>query len=130
MLQGDGLKKEFQPRLSSKTDTTLTSRRSSGLLRAVAGRDHSTGIRLWLLFLWADVEEHMQQEQVVPTLVVGCARDVMTPASLQDQMTRPHAKSWYCFGLIDAGHWLMLEKPDETNRVLQDFFDEVCEKRH
>lgn len=75
-----------------------------------------------------DIEEPLQQDLKLPTLIIGCGRDVMTPASLQDQMTRPYAKSLYRFEVVDAGHWLMLEKPDETNRVLEGFFEEAVRR--
>ncbi|KAJ0140945.1 hypothetical protein CTA2_1609 [Colletotrichum tanaceti] len=56
-----------------------------------------------------------------PVLVVGCGRDEMTTAGLQDQMTRPWAGAGYRFEVLDTGHWVMLEDAAGTNRLLAEF---------
>src|SRR6266536_1854147 len=60
-------------------------------------------------------------------------QDTLMIAGLKDAVSRAErarvAMSW-CVEKgklavvdIDAGHWIMMEKKDETNRVLQDFFE-------
>lgn len=70
-------------------------------------------------------EEHMQKDLEMPVLLVGCGRDQMTLASFQDQLTRQYAKSYYKYEVLTAGHWVMMERPDETNKVLEKFFQHV-----
>ncbi|KAK2015185.1 alpha/beta-hydrolase [Colletotrichum eremochloae] len=68
-------------------------------------------------------EEGMGKDLAVPVLVVGCGRDEMTMAGLQDQMTRPWARAGYRFEVLDTGHWVMLEDAAGTNRLLEEFVD-------
>ncbi|KAK1985118.1 hypothetical protein LZ30DRAFT_584748 [Colletotrichum cereale] len=65
----------------------------------------------------------MKKELRAPVLVVGCGRDEMTAAGLQDELTRPWARAGYRFEVLDAGHWVMLEDAAGTNRVLEEFVD-------
>ncbi|KAJ4997354.1 Bifunctional epoxide hydrolase 2 [Colletotrichum sp. SAR 10_66] len=69
---------------------------------------------------WDD-EEDMEKKLEVPVMVVGCGRDKMTAAEMQDQMTRGFSVSGYRFEVLDAGHWVMLEDPEGTNRLLEEF---------
>ncbi|KAL0942683.1 putative epoxide hydrolase [Colletotrichum truncatum] len=69
---------------------------------------------------WDD-EKDMQKELEVPVLVVGCGRDEMTLPGIQDQMTKPWARAGYQFEVLDTGHWVMLEDPEGTNRLLEEF---------
>ncbi|KAI8204279.1 Bifunctional epoxide hydrolase 2 [Colletotrichum sp. SAR 10_76] len=69
---------------------------------------------------WDD-EEDMEKKLEVPVMVVGCGRDKMTAAEMQDQMTRGFSVSGYRFEVLDAGHWVMLEDPESTNRLLEEF---------
>ncbi|KAI8162878.1 Bifunctional epoxide hydrolase 2 [Colletotrichum sp. SAR 10_70] len=69
---------------------------------------------------WDD-EEDMEKRLEVPVLVVGCGRDEMTVAGMQDQMTRGFAVAGYRFEVLDTGHWVMLEDPEGTNRLLEEF---------
>ena len=43
---------------------------------------------------------------------------------MQEQRIKPWAKDLRVKEL-DAAHWVPLEKPEEVNRILQEFFDEV-----
>lgn len=70
-------------------------------------------------------EQFMEKDLKMPTLLITCGRDQMTLASLQDQLTRAHAKGYYRYEVLDTGHWLMMEQPDETNNVLEEFFEHV-----
>lgn len=68
-------------------------------------------------------EKAMPKDFAIPTLVIGAGRDEMTPAAFQQQLTQPWVRSQFQFETVDAGHWVMLERPDEVNRLLQDFLD-------
>lgn len=68
-------------------------------------------------------ERDMEKGIRVPVMVVGCGRDEMTTAGLQDQMTRPWAGAGYRFEVLDTGHWVMLEDAAGTNRLLGEFLD-------
>lgn len=46
---------------------------------------------------------------------------------IQEAMTKPHAEDLRIESL-DAAHWVQLEKPEETNNLLESFFDEVIAK--
>lgn len=70
-------------------------------------------------------ERDMEKALDVPVLVVGCGKDQMTLASFQDQLSRPHAKGYYRFEVQDTGHWVMLEAPEATNALLENFFSVV-----
>lgn len=71
-------------------------------------------------------ERDMAREIGVPVMVVGCGRDEMTNAGLQDQMTRPWAKAGYRFEVLDAGHWVMLEDAEGTSRLLEEFLSTIA----
>ncbi|KAJ3962426.1 hypothetical protein N0V92_000803 [Colletotrichum tropicale] len=73
---------------------------------------------------WED-EKNMNKELEVSVLVVGCGRDEMTVAGLQDQMTRPWAKDGYRFEVLDTGHWVMLEDERGINRLLVEFLQSL-----
>ncbi|KAF4425381.1 Bifunctional epoxide hydrolase 2 [Colletotrichum fructicola] len=73
---------------------------------------------------WED-EKNMKNELEVSVLVVGCGRDEMTVAGLQDQMTRPWAKGGYRFEVLDTGHWVMLEDESGMNRLLVEFLQSL-----
>ncbi|KAF9880898.1 putative epoxide hydrolase [Colletotrichum karsti] len=75
---------------------------------------------------WDD-EKDMSKELEVPVLVVGCGRDEMTLPGMQDQMTRLWARAAYRFEVLDTGHWVMLEDPEGTNRLLEEFLGLVAE---
>jgi pimeloyl-ACP methyl ester carboxylesterase len=71
-------------------------------------------------------ERASQLDPVVklPALIVLANRDAFGIPALQEKTTTAcipdlRVKS------VDAGHWLMLEKEDEVNKYLQDFFEEI-----
>ncbi|TDZ26126.1 Bifunctional epoxide hydrolase 2 [Colletotrichum orbiculare MAFF 240422] len=72
-----------------------------------------------------DIEKDMKKELEVPALVLGCGKDEMTVAAFQDQMTRPWAKAGYRFEVVDAGHWVMLDEPGQTNKLLMEFINTI-----
>ncbi|TEA20570.1 Bifunctional epoxide hydrolase 2 [Colletotrichum sidae] len=72
-----------------------------------------------------DIEKDMKKELEVPVLVLGCGKDEMTVAAFQDQMTRPWVKAGYRFEVVDAGHWVMLEEPGQTNKLLMEFINTI-----
>ncbi|KAF6810152.1 epoxide hydrolase [Colletotrichum plurivorum] len=73
-------------------------------------------------------EKNMEREIRVPVMVVGCGRDEMTNAGIQDQMTRPWAKAGYRFEVLDTGHWVMLEDAEGTNRLLEEFVSTIARR--
>jgi pimeloyl-ACP methyl ester carboxylesterase len=60
----------------------------------------------------------------VPTLVVSFAQDVITPAGLGREVADAIVGSSYV-ELPDTGHFGFLERPDEVNRVLVEYFDKA-----
>lgn len=48
----------------------------------------------------------------IPVLFIGGARDAPTPAVLGDLVTKPLCAD-YTGAVIDSGHWILREKPDE-----------------
>ncbi|TQN70406.1 Methionine aminopeptidase 2-1 [Colletotrichum shisoi] len=70
-------------------------------------------------------ERDMEKGIRVPVMVVGCGRDEMTTAGLQDQMTRPWAGAGYRLEVLGTGHWVMLEDAAGTNRLLGEFLDRL-----
>ncbi|RWA03480.1 hypothetical protein EKO27_g11625 [Xylaria grammica] len=61
------------------------------------------------------------RELKVPVLGLGGAGDLVTLSSTLTAATKPWAKAGYEERIINSGHWLMLEKPDEVNQILIDF---------
>ena len=59
-----------------------------------------------------------------PALFIACAKDYVGVSWMQEQNMRPWAKDMRVKEL-DSAHWVQLEKREEVNRALQDFFDEV-----
>ncbi|KAI8625132.1 alpha/beta-hydrolase [Xylariaceae sp. FL1651] len=57
----------------------------------------------------------------VPVLAIGGVEDVVTRADVLRPGTEPWASAGYEERILQAGHWLMLEKPDEVNQILIDF---------
>lgn len=58
----------------------------------------------------------------VPTLIIGCAYDLITPVWIQALMHKLIPNSELVI-LRNAGHMAKLEKPGEFNRVLREFLD-------
>ncbi|TGJ86007.1 hypothetical protein E0Z10_g2761 [Xylaria hypoxylon] len=61
------------------------------------------------------------RELKVPVLGLGGAEDSVTLSSAIIEVTKPWAKAGYEERIINSGHWMMLEKPDEINQILIDF---------
>ncbi|KAI1180788.1 alpha/beta-hydrolase [Nemania sp. FL0916] len=61
----------------------------------------------------------------VPVLGVSDAGDLVTLPDAQRQTTEPWAEAGYQERSVQAGHWVMLEKPDEMNQILVDFAQPV-----
>lgn len=40
-----------------------------------------------------------------------------------DEAMKPFVKGKFTVKHLDAGHWIMLEKADETNAILEDFVE-------
>ena len=57
-----------------------------------------------------------------PTLLVTCSKDPVGAPAVAEAATRPFVKNLQV-KQIDTGHWLQLEKPDEVNQMLKDFFE-------
>ena len=60
-----------------------------------------------------------------PSLLVLCEKDYIAIPQLMEESMRPFAKDMEV-KTVDCGHWLLLEKTDEVNEILKDFF----EKQH
>lgn len=63
-----------------------------------------------------------------PVLLITGLNDPVGLPSFAEAGTRPYAPDLRITP-IDAGHWIQLEKRDETNAALEAFFDEVLQKR-
>ncbi|KAI8952477.1 alpha/beta-hydrolase [Xylaria longipes] len=57
----------------------------------------------------------------VPVLEISCADDLITRPEVETQETKPWAVAGYEELSVQAGHWLMLERPDEVSQILIDF---------
>jgi len=57
----------------------------------------------------------------VPVLAIGGAEDQASRSDFIELGTEPWAKGGFEFKVIEAGHWVMFEKPEEINRLLIDF---------
>ncbi len=68
-----------------------------------------------------DVSDSIERMDV-PTVVVAGARDVLTPAKHTDFLHRGIRGS-KLFTIEGAGHFMMMEKPDEFNKIMLDFLN-------
>ena len=68
----------------------------------------------------APERSHIQQ----PTLLISAEKDLIAITAMQEQGMRPFVKDLRV-ETVDCGHWLQLEKPNEINRLLGKFFEEV-----
>jgi pimeloyl-ACP methyl ester carboxylesterase len=66
---------------------------------------------------------HIEQ----PTLAIFASGDFFCIPAVNEEMMRPYVKNLKV-ETVDAGHFFLLQKPDETNKILKEFFDEVQEK--
>ena len=68
--------------------------------------------------------QHLSDEVMklrVPVLGIGGALDQLARASQMGEAIRPWAVAGYTEELVEAGHWVMLEKRDEVSRILAEF---------
>ena len=63
------------------------------------------------------------------TLAILAGRDFICVPTVQEQAMRPHVRSLKIV-TVDAGHWLQLQKPDEINKTLREFLEEVDQTSH
>ena len=60
-----------------------------------------------------------------PTLFIACAKDYVAVPQMQEAGMKPWVKDLRIV-LIDSAHFVQLERREEVNRALEDFFDEVA----
>jgi len=76
---------------------------------------------------WQDFTEHRGRPITIPALFVGGDKDGPTiwgaPAIASFERTLPGLTRSVI--LQDCGHWVQQERPEETNRLLVEFLDEV-----
>lgn len=58
----------------------------------------------------------------VPVLVIGGSEDKVTPPEMAVNSTTMFARAGLQAVAVDAGHWVQMEKADEVNSALLDFF--------
>lgn len=56
----------------------------------------------------------------IPVLLIGGARDAPAPAALGALVTKPLCEN-YTGKVIDSGHWMLREKPEEWLATVQDW---------
>ena len=56
----------------------------------------------------------------VPTLLIGTANDPICPPAFQEAGMKPYVKN-LTVEIVQAGHWVMLEKPDEAFKAIDKF---------
>jgi soluble epoxide hydrolase / lipid-phosphate phosphatase len=61
-----------------------------------------------------------QKKIKIPNLYIGAQRDVICVAPLQEAGMKPFAQDLTVKN-INTGHWLMMEKPDETWALVDEF---------
>ena len=58
----------------------------------------------------------------VPTLLVTAKQDPVGKDVMQVEMTKPWVKEeLLTIKEVDSGHWIQLEKPEETNTIIEQF---------
>lgn len=56
----------------------------------------------------------------VPVLTIGGALDVVTRAEVMEA-TRPWAAAGFTSKVLEGGHWLAREMPEDVNKILTEF---------
>ena len=59
-----------------------------------------------------------------PALFIACKKDYVAVPTLQEKGMRPWVKDMRVKEL-DSAHWVQLQRREEVNRALQEFFDDV-----
>jgi 3-oxoadipate enol-lactonase len=87
-------------------------------------RIDSAAYRIGAEAVWLANQRDRAQDIKVPTLVLCGGRDLITPVDLSNELVDliPNARMQVIAG---AGHLTNLEKPDEFNRLVGDFLDEI-----
>lgn len=60
----------------------------------------------------------------LPALLVTAKKDAFGIPAVQLKTTADHIADLRTKS-VEAGHWLMLEEPDQVNRYLKEFFEEI-----
>lgn len=68
-------------------------------------------------------EDRKKIDGNTPVLLVSVTKDIL-PATITAQTTR-HGCENVTVKELDAGHWLMWERPDELNDILHNFLEQV-----
>lgn len=68
---------------------------------------------------------HIQQR----TLAILGSRDSTCVPAMQEHLMRPHVRDLKVV-IVDAGHWLQLQKSDDVNKIIKEFLEEVDQKSH
>lgn len=63
-----------------------------------------------------------------PVLLLTAKKDVICVPALHEKTTTTNAENCQVKSM-DTGHWIQLEAPEETNRMLESFFQEVTTER-
>ena len=50
------------------------------------------------------------------------SNNFISAAAEMDEQMKPFVRGNFTTKHVDAGHWLMLEKADEANAILEEFF--------
>ena len=68
---------------------------------------------------------HIQQR----TLAIFGTRDPTCVPAMQEHVMRPHVRDLKVV-IVDAGHWLQLQKPENINKIIKEFLEEADHKSH
>ena len=68
---------------------------------------------------------HIQQR----SLAILGSRDPTCVPAMQEHIMRPHVRDLKIV-MVDAGHWLQLQEPNNINNIIKEFLEEVDQKSH
>lgn len=71
-----------------------------------------------------DIREHLEKIDI-PTLIICGEEDRLTPVAYSEYLNR-EIKASKLLVIVEAGHMVMMEKPDPVNRVLGEFVAEIA----
>lgn len=68
-----------------------------------------------------DVISKLDSIKDIPIVVAQGSDDILTPKLIKELLTDyiPHSK---LIEIQNCGHWTVIEKPDEVNKIAHDFF--------